>query len=71
MAEAFGDASYSVYLFHPFILSSLKRLHVETMFPAAYVVASLVGANVFGLIMYRLVEKPILRKGRTMLERMA
>ena len=71
VAEAFGDASYSVYLFHPFILSSLKRLHVESTFPVAYVVASLVGANVFGLIMYRLVEQPILRKGRSMLERIA
>ena len=71
VAEAFGNASYSVYLFHPFVLSSLKRLHIETMFPVGYVVASLLGANVFGLIIYRLVETPILHKGRTMLERMA
>jgi exopolysaccharide production protein ExoZ len=71
VAEAFGDASYSVYLFHPFVLSLLKRLDVETMYPTIYVVAALVGANVFGLIMYRLVEIPVLRTGRTMLARMS
>jgi exopolysaccharide production protein ExoZ len=71
VAEAFGDASYSVYLFHPFILSFLKRIGMEATLPTAYAVASLVGANLFGLIMYRLVETPILRKGRTMLERMS
>lgn len=71
MAEAFGDASYSVYLFHPFVLSLFKRIGLETAYPTGYAVAALVGANVFGLIMYRLVEAPILRQGRTMLERIA
>ncbi|WP_428536867.1 acyltransferase family protein [Rhodopila sp.] len=71
VAEAFGDASYSVYLFHPFVLSLLKRIGVDAMYPTGYAVASLVGANLFGLAIYRLVETPILRKGRTMLERMA
>ena len=60
-AEAFGDASYSVYLFHTFILSALLRLHVQDRSPTLFVAAALVGANVFGLLMYRFVEKPILR----------
>ena len=71
LAQSFGDASYSVYLFHPFVLSLLKRLHVEQMYPTLYVVAALVGANLLGLIIFRLVETPVLRTGRTMLERMA
>jgi exopolysaccharide production protein ExoZ len=68
IAEAFGDASYSVYLFHPFILSSLIRLRVPQTYPMLYVIASLVGANVFGYVVYVMIEKPMLRQGRRMLD---
>lgn len=60
VAEAFGDASYSVYLFHAFILSLLLRLKVQEMSPALYVVAALVGANLLGFVVYTWVERPIL-----------
>ena len=60
-AEAFGDASYSVYLFHTFVLSALLRLHVQEISPVLFVVATLVGANVLGLLIYRYVERPMLK----------
>jgi exopolysaccharide production protein ExoZ len=69
-AEAFGDASYSVYLFHTFVLSALLRLGIERFSPALFVVAALVGANVFGLLMFAFVEKPVLKLlRRTLLPR--
>jgi exopolysaccharide production protein ExoZ len=66
-AEAFGDASYSVYLFHTFVLSALLRLKLQDVSPVLFVVAALAGANIFGFVMYRLVERPILRTFRGML----
>ena len=68
IAEAFGDASYSVYLFHPFVLSALIRLGVRDHYPIAYVVVSIIAANIVGIIMYRLVETPVLRSGRRMMQ---
>jgi exopolysaccharide production protein ExoZ len=63
-AEAFGDASYSVYLFHIFILAALLRLHFHSAHPVLFVATALVGANVFGYAMYICVEKPILVRSR-------
>lgn len=68
-AEAFGDASYSVYLFHTFILSALLRLKLPDVSPLLFIIAALTGANLFGFAMYRLVERPILRSFRGMLVR--
>jgi exopolysaccharide production protein ExoZ len=68
-AEAFGDASYSVYLFHTFILSALLRLKLQDLSPVLFVAAAVIGANLFGFAMYRLVERPILRRFRRMLVR--
>jgi exopolysaccharide production protein ExoZ len=68
IAEAFGDASYSVYLFHPFILSFLIRIRIQQMYPTLYVIAALVGANVFGYVVYVMIEKPMLQRGRRMLD---
>ena len=64
LAERFGDASYSVYLFHTFILSVLLRLKVQDFSPLLFVAAALIGSNLFGTAMYRLVERPILRTFR-------
>jgi exopolysaccharide production protein ExoZ len=61
MAERFGDASYSVYLFHTFILSVLLRLKVQDYSRLLFVIAALVGSNAFGYGVYCLVERPILR----------
>jgi len=71
LAEHFGDASYSVYLFHTFILSALLRLKVQEYSPLLFVVAALVGSNIFGFAVYRLVERPILRTFRGLLLRSA
>jgi exopolysaccharide production protein ExoZ len=68
-AEVFGDASYSVYLFHTFILSALLRLKLQALSPALFIAAAVIGANLFGFAMYRLVERPILRTFRGMLVR--
>nr|WP_294521268.1 acyltransferase [uncultured Rhodopila sp.] len=68
-AEVFGDASYSVYLFHTFVLSALLRLKLQDVSPPLFVVAAVIGANVLGYAMYRLVELPILRTFRKMLLR--
>nr|WP_294511268.1 acyltransferase [uncultured Rhodopila sp.] len=68
-AEAFGDASYSVYLFHTFILSALLRLKLQDVSPLLFVVAAVIGANLFGYAMYRVVERPILRMFRKVLVR--
>ena len=67
ITEAFGDASYSVYLFHTFILSLFIRTGLREMHPVFYVVASLLGANFFGWAIYRMVEEPVLQKARTLL----
>jgi exopolysaccharide production protein ExoZ len=64
VAERFGDASYSVYLFHTFILSVLLRLKLQDFSPVLFVVAALVGSNLFGAVVYRLVERPVLRTFR-------
>ena len=63
-AEAFGDASYSVYLFHIFILAALVRLNFQTAHPILFVATALVGANVFGYAIFIYVEKPILAQAR-------
>jgi exopolysaccharide production protein ExoZ len=60
-AERFGDASYSVYLFHTFILSVLLRLKVQEYSPLLFVAAALLGSNAFGYAVYCVVERPILR----------
>jgi exopolysaccharide production protein ExoZ len=67
--ELFGDASYSVYLFHPFILSALIRIGWRESHPNLFPVAAVSGANLFGLFMYRLIEKPILTNFRRRLAR--
>ena len=61
LAERFGDASYSVYLFHTFILSVLLRLNVQDHSPLLFVVAALVVSSAFGYTIYCFVERPILR----------
>jgi exopolysaccharide production protein ExoZ len=65
--EAFGDASYSVYLFHTFILSLLLRLKLETFSPLLFAIAAIVGANALGLVIYRVVERPVLQRARKVL----
>jgi exopolysaccharide production protein ExoZ len=60
IARASGDASYSVYLFHTFILSALLRLKVQDLSPMLFILSAMLAAHVFGLVMYTLIERPIL-----------
>jgi peptidoglycan/LPS O-acetylase OafA/YrhL len=59
----FGDASYSIYLFHTLTLTLPRILLARWIEPASapllYLVAMLLCAVVPGLIIYRFVEKPL------------
>jgi len=60
---AVGDASYSLYLTHPFVLRPLRNiwvaLHGSALPLALYVVACVIVAVTGALVIYRLIEKPM------------
>ncbi|WP_342722773.1 acyltransferase [Bradyrhizobium sp. B097] len=59
-AEAMGDASYSTYLFHIFIVAALKMAFPITPVTAVFfVLLALLLSNLFGLLFYRTVERSI------------
>ena len=63
--ESLGDASYSTYLFHNFVLNALNKTifirlaHEEYYELVGYVLFVVVVANIVGMIIYRCVELPI------------
>lgn len=60
ISEALGDASYSTYLFHIFLVVALKMIvPITTVSAVFFVLASLLLSNLFGLVFYRTVERPI------------
>lgn len=60
VAEALGDASYSTYLFHIFLLVGLKMVFPITAVTAVFfVLAALLLSNLFGLAFYLTLERPI------------
>lgn len=61
-AQAIGDASYSIYLWHMLLLEVLRRawLHVPALPGAAYAVAGFGLSLVFGLASYRWLERPLI-----------
>ncbi|MGY8635122.1 acyltransferase [Bradyrhizobium sp. 14AA] len=60
VAEALGDASYSTYLFHIFLVTALKMIiPITTATAVFFVLAALLLSNLFGLVFYRTVERPI------------
>jgi len=65
-----GDASYSIYLFHGFILGTaarlLTRLHIDFSM-TLYVVVMVVTCLAFGMFTYNYVEQPLIRKLNSML----
>ncbi|UJW85495.1 acyltransferase family protein [Devosia sp. SL43] len=67
LLERIGDASYSIYLVHIYEVAILAGVAFKLLDPANiwadYFVAiiSIAGGTVAGLIMYSLVEKPVLR----------
>jgi exopolysaccharide production protein ExoZ len=57
-----GDASYSVYLFHLFILAAIEKVlptGVAMPLGVAFFVAALLSANVAGFVIFKFVERPI------------
>jgi peptidoglycan/LPS O-acetylase OafA/YrhL len=58
-----GDASYSLYLSHLFVLNALasaaSHIHVLLRSEAAFVLTGLMASTLFALLLYRLVEAPI------------
>ncbi len=64
-----GDASYSMYLCHPFFLSIsgkiLAALNVSGFIAAAAVALAGAGAVIFGMLFYEWVEKPLLQLMKT------
>ena len=67
LLELIGDASYSIYLVHIYEVAILAGLAFKVLDPhdmiADYGVAaaSLAGGTITGILLYRLVEKPLLR----------
>jgi exopolysaccharide production protein ExoZ len=60
IAEALGDASYSTYLFHIFLVVALKMVFpITTVTAVFFVVGALLLSNLFGLVFYRSIERPI------------
>jgi exopolysaccharide production protein ExoZ len=60
---AVGDASYSLYLTHPFVLRPLRNiwiaLHGGSLPLGLYVIACVVVAVTGAIVIYRLIEKPL------------
>ena len=60
-----GDASYSLYLIHPFILRPLQKIWVKVIGDAlpewVFVPVCIVAALMGGLLMYFIVERPLTR----------
>ncbi|HWA20002.1 MAG TPA: acyltransferase [Devosia sp.] len=59
-----GDASYSIYLTHSFLLGPMGRIWGAVAPPAAwplFVIASLVAASIVGWLVHRYVEVPMLK----------
>ena len=59
-----GDASYSIYLTHAFLVGLSMRiwsLIIGHRVPALFVVTMIVGCSILGILTYRLLEKPLLR----------
>ena len=63
--ERFGNASYSTYLFHGFVLTMLLRAWIRVQGAISFwiVPVSLLAATIAGLAAHRFLEKPILRFG--------
>ena len=63
-----GNASYSLYLVHPFALRPLRNIWARLVGDAlplgAYIVTATVLATLVSLLVYRLMERPLLRRLR-------
>ena len=63
---AVGDASYALYLVHPFVIRGMREvvLRLGLYSPALYVALALAGSVIAALLLYRFFEKPATRLAR-------
>jgi exopolysaccharide production protein ExoZ len=69
-----GDASYSIYLAHPFaqrvlLIAVNRTIGVATIAPTVYVTAALVAGIAGGVLYHFLIERPLLILGRRLIGR--
>jgi exopolysaccharide production protein ExoZ len=66
MIEALGDASFSTYLFHLFVLAQMgKLLKLMPFLPGwVHICLCVVISNLVGLAIYRLLERPMTNRLR-------
>jgi exopolysaccharide production protein ExoZ len=65
LMKLLGDASYSIYLSHLFVIMVMEALVERVVIhPDLVVVAALATSALVGVLVYRLVEKPMLTKGQ-------
>lgn len=69
---AAGDASFALYLLHPFVIRTTRIVFWQTglgtvLGPWAFVVAALAASFAVGLISYRCFERPLTRYARRLL----
>ena len=60
---AVGDASYALYLVHPFVIRGMREaaLRIGLHAPLPYMVLALAGSVVAALLLYQFFEKPATR----------
>jgi peptidoglycan/LPS O-acetylase OafA/YrhL len=71
LARAVGDATFSIYMTHEFVLGPCGRMAARawpTMPRAAFVAFTLVLAAMLGLAVFTCVERPLIRSARRVLE---
>lgn len=63
---AVGDASYALYLVHPFVIRGMREavLRLGLHSPALYIALALAGSVIAALLLYRFFEKPATRLAR-------
>jgi exopolysaccharide production protein ExoZ len=67
ISEMLGDASYSTYLFHMFVIFVVIKVFPKTTELAIpFVLAALVTSNLFGILLFRIIEQPLTRFLRIM-----
>lgn len=62
-ARRLGDASYSIYLTHSFLVGPLARVHaaIGSNLQTVFIVLGLISASVVGLLSFRYIEQPTIR----------
>jgi peptidoglycan/LPS O-acetylase OafA/YrhL len=65
-----GNASYSTYLSHVLVISAIGRVAAllpkqnSVVLEALFLIVALVCTNIYGLVSYRLIERPMLEQAR-------